>query len=97
MTAILRRGYAAVLMVVVYGTLAVLVAFGAYMMVKSACHECLALPVVAQCERSNDAVSVRVESNRAPVGEIKRREFAGCVFYWHEDPRPRDTPWWRDD
>jgi hypothetical protein len=47
------------------------------------CHECLALPVVAQCERGNNAVSVQVASNRAH-GYIVRRKFAGCVWYWHE-------------
>jgi hypothetical protein len=83
MTAILRRGYTAVVMVVVYGTLAVLVAFWVYASVKSVCHECLTLPVVAQCDRSNNAVSVEVRSNRSH-GYIKQREFAGCRWYWHE-------------
>ena len=69
---------------VLWGFIFVGMAFGVLVSIKmSFCHECFALPVVAQCERSNNAVSVRVESNRAH-GYIKQREFAGCVWYWHE-------------
>jgi hypothetical protein len=50
-------------------------------------HEALALPTVVECDRGNDVVDVRVTSNRAH-GQIERRKFAGCVWYWHEDPRP---------
>lgn len=51
--------------------------------VRTACHECLAAPVAVVCERSNNAVDVQMESNRAH-GYIKERQFAGCIFYWHE-------------
>ena len=50
-------------------------------------HEALALPTVVECDRGNDVVDVRVTSNRAH-GQIEWRKFAGCVWYWHEDPRP---------
>ena len=72
---------------VVWGFLVVfmvlMVLFWLYGAVKTVCHECLALPVVAQCDRSNNAVSVRVESNRSH-GYIKQRDIAGCRWYWHE-------------
>jgi hypothetical protein len=68
---------------VAWGFIILVVVFVVFGIVKGACHECLALPVVAQCERSNNAVSVQVESNRAH-GYIKQREFAGCRWYWHE-------------
>ena len=55
--------------------------------VKVACHECLRLPTVVVCDRGNDVVDVQVESNRAPHGYIERSKFAGCVWYWHENPR----------
>ena len=82
---------------VAWGFLFVVVVFTVFFGVKAAFHECLALPGAAQWELSNDAVSVRVESNREASGSyIKRREFAGCVWYWHENPLPRGTPWWRN-
>ena len=55
--------------------------------VKVACHECLRLPVAVVCDRGNDVVDVQIESNRAPHGYIERRAFAGCQWYWHENPR----------
>ena len=65
------------------GFIILVMVFAAFGIVKGACHECLALPIVAQCERSNNAVSVEVRSNRSH-GYIKQREFAGCHWYWHE-------------
>lgn len=61
----------------------VLVALFLYMAVKSVCHECLTFPMAAVCERRGGAVDVEMESNRIG-GYIKERQFAGCVFYWHE-------------
>ena len=46
--------------------------------VKVACHECLRLRVAVVCDRGNDVVDVRIESNRAPHGYIERSEFAGA-------------------
>ena len=54
------------------------------MFVRGACHECLALPSVAICERGTGAVDVQIESSRYK-GRIVEREFAGCYFYWHEN------------
>jgi len=61
-----------------------LVALVLFMFVRAACHECLTFPAVAVCERSNDAVNTEIESNRIG-GYIKEHQFAGCVFYWHEN------------
>ena len=54
-----------------------------FMSVRAGCHECLAVPSVAVCEHSNNAIDVQIESNRVG-GYIKVRQFAGCYFYWHE-------------
>ncbi len=64
---------------------AVLVALFGYMTVKSVCHECLTIPMAVVCERRDDPVDVQMESNRSATGGyIKERQFAGCIFYWHE-------------
>jgi hypothetical protein len=55
--------------------------------VKVVCHERLRLPVAVVCDPGNDVVDVQIESNRAPRGYIERRAFAGCQWYWHENPR----------
>jgi hypothetical protein len=63
----------------------VVVSLFSFMAVKAVCHECLTFPSVAVCERrGGDAVDVAMESNRVG-GYIKERQFAGCVFYWHEN------------
>jgi len=56
-----------------------------FFVTKTVCHECLTFPMAAVCERrGGDAVDVAMESNRVG-GYIKERQFAGCVFYWHEN------------
>jgi len=50
---------------------------------RSACHECLAAPSVAECQRSNGAVDLEIHSTRKH-GYIVERHFAECTFYWHE-------------
>ncbi|MBA3702891.1 MAG: hypothetical protein H0W79_08725 [Rubrobacteraceae bacterium] len=71
---------------VVWISAAVLVALFGYMTVKSVCHECLTFPMAVVCERrTGDAADVQIESNRSFAGGyIKERQFAGCIFYWHE-------------
>lgn len=61
----------------------VLVALFLYMAVKFVCRECLTFPMAAVCERRGGAVDVQMESNRIG-GYIMERQFAGCIFYWHE-------------
>jgi hypothetical protein len=46
--------------------------------------EPLTFPSVAVCERRAGAIDTQIESNRIG-GYIKERQFAGCVFYWHEN------------
>ena len=77
-----------ILVSVVVAFVVYLVLLWMYSAVKTVCHECLAAPVVAQCDCGNNVVSVQVRSNREPDGYIKRREFAGCRLYWHENPHP---------
>jgi hypothetical protein len=43
----------------------------------------LTFPSVAVCERRAGAIDTQIESNRIG-GYIKERQFAGCIFYWHE-------------
>jgi hypothetical protein len=63
----------------------VLLSLFLFMAVKAVCHECLTFPMAAVCERrGGDAVDVAMESKRVG-GYIKERQFAGCVFYWHEN------------
>ena len=66
--------------IVVFAVLLVLVD------VKALCHECLNLPVAVVCERRQAHVDARIESNRTH-GSIERSEFAGCQWYWHENPQ----------
>ena len=54
--------------------------------VRPVCHECLAAPSVAVCERGTNPIDVQVESNQIH-GYIKERQFAGCYFYRHESNR----------
>jgi hypothetical protein len=61
----------------------VVVSLFSFMAVKAICHECLTFPSVAVCERRAGAIDTQIESNRIG-GYIKERQFAGCVFYWHE-------------
>ena len=61
----------------------VVVSLFSFMAVKAVCHECLTFPSVAVCERRSGAIDIQMESNRIG-GHIKERQFAGCVFYWHE-------------
>jgi hypothetical protein len=68
---------------VAWGFIVLVMVFVMFGVVKGACHECLTLPAVAECDRRGKAVTVRVESNRSH-GYIKQREFAGCRWYWHE-------------
>jgi hypothetical protein len=76
-----RRNVARVLLVSAGASLVALCLF-----VRAACHECLTFPSVAVCERRNDAVDTQIESNRSYAGGyIKERQFADCVFYWHEN------------
>ena len=59
--------------------------------VKTACHECLTFPMAVVCERRGDPVDTQMESNRSSTGGyIKKRQFAGCVFYWHENNSDED-------
>jgi hypothetical protein len=52
---------------------------------KTVCHECLTIPMAVVCERRDNPVDVQMESNRSSAGGyIKERQYAGCVFYWHE-------------
>jgi hypothetical protein len=60
--------------------------FMGVLIVRSSCHECLAAPSVAVCERGTNPIEVQVESNQIH-GYIKERQFAGCYFYWHESNR----------
>jgi hypothetical protein len=63
----------------------ILVALFGYMTLKSVCHECLTFPMAVVCERRDDPADVQIESNRSFAGGyIKERQFAGCIFYWHE-------------
>jgi hypothetical protein len=62
----------------------VVVSLFSFMAVKAICHECLNFPSVAVCERRSGAIDIQMESNRIG-GYIKERQFAGCVFYWHEN------------
>ena len=56
--------------------------FALLLFVMLACHECLAFAMAVVCERSNNAMDVQMESNRAH-GYIKERSSLG-VFCWHE-------------
>jgi hypothetical protein len=78
-----RRSMKTLLAMVAGSVSVVLVALFVYIAVKSVCHECLTFPMAAVCERRGGAVDVEMESNRIG-GYIKERQFAGCVFYWHE-------------
>ena len=61
-----------------------LVALFLFIFVRAACHECLRFLSVAVCERRAGAVDTQIDSNRIG-GYIKERQFAGCVYYWHEN------------
>jgi hypothetical protein len=62
-------------------TIVVFVALLLLMITALACHECLTLPMAAECERSNDAVYTEFESNPRTHRDKGVR---GCIFYWHE-------------
>ena len=79
--AVVERGNVARVWLVSAG--ASLVALFLFMFVRAACHECLRFPSVAVCERRSGAVDTQIESNRIG-GYVKERQFAGCIFYWHE-------------
>ena len=63
--------------------LALFVLFTLGLSLRSACHECLALASVAECQRSNGAVDLEIHSTRKH-GYIVERRFAECTFYRHE-------------
>jgi hypothetical protein len=79
---IVRRRTAVPMLSWLAGT--VVVSLFSFMAVKAICHECLNFPSVAVCERRSGAIDIQMESNRIG-GYIKERQFAGCVFYWHEN------------
>ena len=79
--AVVERGNVARVWLVIAG--ASLVALILFVFVRGVCHECLRFPSVAVCERRSGAVDTQIDSNRIG-GYIKERQFAGCVFYWHE-------------
>ena len=62
-----------------------LVLFFLFVVVKSACHECLTFPSIAICERRSGAIDVHLESNRTG-GRIVERNAFGCTWVWHENP-----------
>jgi hypothetical protein len=78
----IMRGRAVPMLSWLAGT--VVVSLFSFMAVKAICHECLNFPSVAVCERRSGAIDIQMESNRIG-GYIKERQFAGCVFYWHEN------------
>lgn len=53
--------------------------FALLLFIMLACHECLAFAMAVVCERSNNAMDVQMESNRAH-GYIKECQFAGCLL-----------------
>ncbi len=55
---------------------------------KATFHEFLSVPAAVVCKRETDTVDLEIESNRAHGSNIERSEFAGCIFYWHENPLP---------
>jgi hypothetical protein len=64
----------------------VVVSLISFMAVKAVCHECLTFSSVAVCEWRSGAIDIQMESNRSYAGgHIKERQFAGCIFYWHEN------------
>jgi hypothetical protein len=79
--AVVERGNVARVWLVIAG--ASLTALILFVFVRGVCHECLRFPSVAGCERRSGVVDTQIESNRIG-GYIKERQFAGCVFYWHE-------------
>jgi len=65
----------------------VLLVLLAFVLIKSQCHECLTVPSVAQCQRSQavvPAIDIELHSTRIG-GYIVKRHFLGCDFYWHEN------------
>jgi len=68
---------------------AVFVAFFLFVVVESACDECVTIPSIAVCQRRSGAINVQLESNRIG-GHIVERQFAGCSFFWHENNRGSD-------
>jgi hypothetical protein len=80
----IMRGRAGASLMLSWLAASVVVSLISFAAVKSVCHECLALPSVAACEPRSGAIDVETQSNR--IGRhIKERQFAGCVFYWHEN------------